>query len=148
MLATHLCVHCRRLLIPVLAIALGSCPTARGEPDAPNVRFEHDMMVRFHMHENFDLLRAIEKLLIRGKLEDANALARAIYTSPDEPGLAPWSPSGERAKLARKLQQLVDIARKSKAMELVERGRVYGELLTECAPCHSSQPATTLPSQR
>jgi cytochrome c553 len=48
------------------------------------------MMVRFHMHQNFDLVRAIERLLIRGKLEDARIFATAISIAPDEPAHGPW----------------------------------------------------------
>jgi len=49
------------------------------------------MMVRFHMHQNFDVLRAIERLLIKGKLEEAKPLAAAIATAPDEPTHGPWA---------------------------------------------------------
>lgn len=52
--------------------------------------FEADMMVRFHMHENFDLLRAIEKQLVRNKLDDARMFAHAIAEAPDEPNMGPW----------------------------------------------------------
>src|SRR5512140_2376128 len=38
-------------------------------PIPPSKQFEHDMMVRYHMHGSLDLLRAIERLVIRGKLD-------------------------------------------------------------------------------
>jgi hypothetical protein len=66
-------------------------PSPPSAPSPPATRFEHDMMVRFHMHENLGLLRAIEKLLIRGRLDDAQQLARAISDAPDEPGMGSWA---------------------------------------------------------
>ncbi len=77
----------------LLTIALASCSTglADPKPDPPGKRFEHDMMVRFHMHQNFDLLRAIERLLIKGKLDQAKPFAAAIATAPDEPLHGPWA---------------------------------------------------------
>lgn len=77
-------------LLPALALALAGCTAAHA--DDPRERFEKDMMVRFHMHENLGLLRAVEKLLIRGRLEEATALARAIAVAPDEPGLGVYAP--------------------------------------------------------
>jgi hypothetical protein len=74
----------------LLAALLGACSTplaadtTKAEPP-PSVRFERDMMARFHMHQNFDLVRAIERLLIRGKLDEARVFATAISTAPDDP---------------------------------------------------------------
>jgi len=83
------------LAIASALLALAGCQTAsaRDEPPtaSPDVRFEEDMIVRMHMHENFGLLRGIEKLLIRGRLEDARSFARAIADAPQEPGLGPWT---------------------------------------------------------
>ena len=61
-----------------VALAAPSPPAPPGaKPKAP-ADFEHDMMVRYHMHGNLDLLRAIDRLLLRGRLEDARALAQSI----------------------------------------------------------------------
>jgi cytochrome c553 len=68
----------------------GFADTKPSEPP-PSKRFEHDMMVRFHMHQNFDLLRAIERLLIKGKLDEARTFAAAIASAPDEPSHGPWA---------------------------------------------------------
>ena len=106
------------------------CQVAKDPPeDPPNVRFEHDMMVRFHMHENFDLLRAIEKLLIRGKLADATALARSIAEAPDEPGLGAWSPSATRVR-----ELAAALARAPTVEEGCQRA---ARLAVACASCHA-----------
>src|SRR5690242_18201548 len=53
----------------------------------PSERYERDMMVRFHMDQNFDLLRRIERLLIRGRLDEAKRFADAIAIAPGDPSL-------------------------------------------------------------
>lgn len=123
-------VQMTKLLVPLLAIAVASCQTATGDPEPPpKVRFEHDMMVRFHMHENFDLLRSIEKLLIRGKLEEATAFATAISNAPDEPGLGPWA-----AKAARVRELSASLARSPTVDEACRR---EARLAVACAACHA-----------
>ncbi len=55
----------------------------------------------------------------------------------------------DRTKLAKQLQQLADGARKRKTMDTIaERGRIYGEILTVCATCHTAAPVTRLPSEK
>ncbi|HEU4726389.1 MAG TPA: hypothetical protein VFT22_00805 [Kofleriaceae bacterium] len=49
------------------------------------------MMLRYHMHSSLDLVRAIERLLIRGSLEEARTLASAIAEAPAEPDLGAWA---------------------------------------------------------
>jgi cytochrome c553 len=86
------------------------------------------MVVRYHMHENFGLLRAIEKLLVRGKLDEAKAFARAIAEAPDEPG---FSPFGKRATEVR--ERAAALA----AAPTVDEGcRREAQLAAACASCH------------
>jgi hypothetical protein len=94
----------------------------------PSERFEHDMMVRFHMHQSFDLVRAIEKLIVRGNLEDARAFARAIAEAPDEPGLGPWAP---HAALVR--ERAGELAH---AASVEDACRRQARLAEACAGCH------------
>lgn len=114
----------------LLAIALVGCQVGRhpGDLEPPPARFEHEMMVRFHMHENLDLLRAIEKLLIRGKLDEATSLARAIAEAPDEPGLGSWAPQAARVR---------DLAAELARAPSIEEGcRREARLAVACAGCH------------
>ncbi len=121
-----------RLLI---ALLVGACTTsALAEPDTPPVRFEHDMMVRFHMHENFGLVRAIERLLLRGKLEEARDLARAISVAPDEPGMSPW------AALATRVRDQAAVLATAKTVD--EACVAEAKLARECASCHAASGAT------
>lgn len=123
----------RRMLV---AIALaGGCQSSRadapkGEPAEPPTpkRFEQDMMLRFHMHENFDLLRAIERLLIHGKLDEAKRFAAAISEAPDEPGLGSMS---AHAIVVR--DRAATLAR---AQTVDEGCRLEAKLAAACATCH------------
>jgi cytochrome c553 len=119
--------------LAVLALGLFTCrPTASVEAPQPrspeSVRFEHDMMVRFHMHENFDLLRAIEKLLVRGKLDEVRLLARGIAEAPDEPGMAAWA---KQAALVRERAAAL-----ATAPDAAEACRREARLAIACAGCH------------
>jgi cytochrome c553 len=102
----------------------------RREPAEPPPvkRFERDMMIRFHMHESFDLLRAIERLLIRGKLEDAKLFAAAIAEAPDEPGLGPWT---QHAMAVR-----AGAAALAQAKTVDEACKREAKLADACAGCH------------
>lgn len=80
------------------------------------------------MHESFDLLRAIEKLLVRGKLDDARSLAKSIAQAPDEPGLDTW---GARAALVRERAAAV-----ANATTVEEGCRREAKLAEACAGCH------------
>jgi cytochrome c553 len=118
--------------ICLVALACGQAANAEAPqpPPPPSARFEHDMIVRFHMHENFDLLRAIEKLLIRGRLEEAKSFARAIAEAPDEPGLGPWA---QHAALVRDRA-----ARLASASGIADGCRRAADLAEACASCHAS----------
>jgi cytochrome c553 len=121
-----------RLISMSSLVALACCVSANAEPPQPppSERFEHDMIVRFHMHENFGLLRAIEKLLIRGRLDEARSFARAIAEAPDEPGLGPWA---QHATLVR--DRATSLAN---AGGIAEACRRAADLAEACASCHAA----------
>jgi len=90
------------LLLACAACAPSAAATGPGSNGSANgsaisARFEHDMLVRFHMHENFGLVRAIDHLLVRGKLAEARDLARGLAAAPDEPGMASNATTTEAA---------------------------------------------------
>jgi cytochrome c553 len=97
-------------------------------PEPPAKRFEHDMMVRYHMHENLDLARAIEHLLVNGKLDDARGLAHAIALGSQEPDLGPWT---EEAALVR-----TRAAALAEAPSIDEGCRRAAQLAGACVACH------------
>jgi len=86
------------------------------------------MLARFHMHENFDLLRAIEKLLVRGNLDDARALAGGIAAAPDEPGLSQFA---VQATLVRTRAGML-----ARATRLDDACRAEARVADACAGCH------------
>lgn len=96
--------------------------------DTPTPTPEHDLAMRFHMHRNFDLLRAIERLLIRGKLDEARRFAEAIATAPDEPAHGPWAAHAvavrDRAMAVARATSVDDALRKET------------RLAAACGDCH------------
>ncbi len=129
----------------------GSASEAR-RPAPPDLapareRFERKLMMRFHMHASFDLARGIERMLIRGKLEDARPLAAALAIDPEPPGLAPWA------------TQLALVRTRARAVETApavdEACRRAARLAEACARCHVDasaqpefQPPTAAPDDR
>lgn len=139
-----------KIVIFAIAVCCAvSCSTAAATPtpsvgsnDAATSRFEHDMLVRFHMHENFSLVRAIERLLLRGKLAEARDFARAIAIAPDEPGMSTWS---KQTLLVRDRAAELASATTLDAAFVAE-----SKLATECAGCHLATgvaPEFATPSQ-
>lgn len=131
-----------RIWTTVAAIALGAaCALSRADtpkreaPEPPPTkRFERDMMVRLHMHESFDLLRAIERLLIRGRLDEAKVFAAAIAGAPDEPGLGPWT---RQAITVR--ERAAALARATTIAEACQR---EAKLAAACGRCHADAGAS------
>lgn len=123
-----------RGLACAIAVLAGCQPAGAGadpkpEPEPPQAEwFERDMLVRFHMHENFDLLRAIEKLFVRGKLEDGRVFARAIAEAPEEPGLDSFA---KRATDVR-----ARAAEVAAATTIDDALRREARLAQACADCH------------
>ena len=122
-----------KLSLVVVATAL-MCPLLAAAPDpqppSPDKRptFERGMMVRFHMHENFGTVRAIERLLLRGKLDNAKFLAEGIGEAPDEPGLSAFA-----AHEARVRTRAQDLAQAKDVDQAIRRSAL---LLDACAGCH------------
>jgi hypothetical protein len=95
----------------------------------PSQRFERDMMLRFHMLSSFDAARTIERLLLRGNLDDARYFARALATEPDVPGLGPWA---KQVGLVRDRAAAV-----ATAPAIEEACRRTAGLVEACAGCHA-----------
>lgn len=105
-------------------------PVAK-EPPAelpPAQRFERDVMIRLHMHDNFDLLRAIERLLIRGKLEEAARFATAIAEVPDSPAHGSYA---AQAVLVRDRAAAV-----ARATTVDQACQLEAKLAAACGGCH------------
>jgi cytochrome c553 len=129
----------RALLLLLLASACQRA-TAQVPDPPPETRFERDMMRRFHMHQSFDLVRAIERLLIRGKLEDAARFAEAIATAPDEPGL------GRGAVHAAAVRERALAVSRAKTVD--EALRAETRLAAACAGCHRELGGVTFDEPR
>lgn len=122
-----------RTLCLLVAVVAGCTPTASagsGSNDGSDIsaRFEHDMLVRLHMHENFGMVQAIEHLLVRNQLDEARELARGIALAPDEPGMSAWAT--ETAKVREQASAVANARTIDDAIHAVTR------LGAECAGCH------------
>ncbi len=105
-------------------------PAAKAPPTElpPTERFERDVMLRLHMHDNFDLLRAIERLLIRGKLEEAARFATAIAEVPDSPAHGSYA---SQAVLVRDRAAAV-----ARATTVDQACKLEAKLAAACGGCH------------
>jgi mono/diheme cytochrome c family protein len=113
-----------------LGVADTAPPTRPAKPTKPKPpeRFERDSVMRLHMHENFDLLRAIERLLIVGKLDEAKRFAAAISEAPDAPAHGPWA-----AHVVAVRDRAAALAR---ATTVEQACRLEATLAGACAGCH------------
>lgn len=108
-----------RLVEPHAAPA--AAPAERIELDRPRV-------VRFHMQRHFDDLRAIERQLIAGRLDEARALAHLLARPAGDPGIAPWAPEA---------RQVADAALAlAAAPSLDDACRRAARVSAACAACH------------
>lgn len=125
----------RRLLALLPLVFLAPTAVADREPPPPK-RFERDMVARFHMHQSFDLVRAIERLLIRGKLDEAKRFAEAIAMAPDEPAHGAWA-----AQTAAVRERATALAR---ATSVDDALRKETQLAGACGACHRETYGTAM----
>lgn len=113
--------------LAVLA-GLSSHGVADAPKPTPPERFEREDVQRMHMHENFDLLRAIERLLIVGKLDEAKRFAAAISEAPHTPAHGPWA-----THVITVRDRAAALAR---ATTVEQACRLEAKLAGACAACH------------
>jgi cytochrome c553 len=111
----------RGLLLASLATV--AALSRHGIADGPR-----DDIQRLHMHENFDLLRAIERLLIVGSLEEAKRFAAAISEAPHTPAHGPWA-----TQVIAVRDRAAALAR---ATTVEQACRLEAALAGACASCH------------
>ena len=125
--------------LALVLIAIGVHGAARAEPK-PSKRFEDNMMVRFHMHENYGVLRTMERLLVHGKIDAARDLADAIARAPEVPGMSTWA-----AQTARVRKSAAALASTTSVNEAL---REEARLAAACGGCHvdsGAQPEFSTP---
>lgn len=116
----------------LICLSLAAYSVASADKTEPGL--EHDTAVRLHMHENFDLLRGMEKLLIRGRLDEAKQFARAIADAPDEPGLGTFAPYAVKVR---------DRAAELATAKTIEAAcTAEAQLAAACAGCHVAASVT------
>ncbi|MEO8706816.1 MAG: hypothetical protein ABI867_42710 [Kofleriaceae bacterium] len=119
--------HGARGALALLVIAAGFHNGARAEP-TPTKRFEANMMVRLHMHENYGVLRAMERLLVHGKVDPAHDLADAIARAPEVPGMSTWAVQMTRVRRSA--------AALASTPSVNESLREEARLAAACGRCH------------
>jgi cytochrome c553 len=125
--------HAFALVIGSIAGLVGGSSLADPPPKPERDRARELDTMRMHMHANFDLVRGIERLLIRGKLEEAKRFATAIAMAPDEPAHGPWA-----TRVITVRDRAAELARAT-TVESAVRG--VAKLGAACASCHAE--ATT-----
>jgi len=103
---------------------LGRSSRAPPQPDP----IDRDTMMRLHMHASFDLIRAIERLLIRGKLEDAKRFAATMSEPADAPAHGPWA---SQVILVRDRAAAV-----ARATTVAQACQLEARLAAACGGCH------------
>jgi cytochrome c553 len=129
--------HMRSHLALAFAIAVAiSMQIAAADRDPAPKRVERDQVARFHMHQSFDLVRAIERLLLRGKLEEAKRFAEAIALAPDAPAHGAWA--------AQTLAVRDRALALSKATSVDDALRRATKLAAACGDCHRDTYGSTM----
>lgn len=96
--------------------------------DSPSGRFEQNMMVRLHMHDDHDALQRIQGWLVHGKLDAARELADALARAPDEPGMSAFTIQTTRVRASA--------AALAQATSIDEALREEPRLAAACGACH------------
>lgn len=89
---------------------------------------DRDTMMRLHMHASFDLIRATERLLIRGKLDDAKRFAATISEPSEAPAHGPWA---SQVVLVRDRAAAV-----GRATTVTQACQLEAQLAAACGGCH------------
>ena len=118
---------------PVDSIAaLGTRHAMSGSKAPAQPRFENRAAVRYHMARHFDDLRAVERLLVANKLEDAKTRAFLLTIPSSDPGMAPWESQSMHVTAAA-----VEL---TKAPTIATACRTEARLAKACAECHTRVP--------
>lgn len=108
----------------LLALAVAACSSAYG--DAPSL--ERPDVVRERMRRQFNDLRDIEDMLLKGKLEDAKARSFLVTRQSNDAGLG---------GLAAQAQAVTDAATSlGEARDVPEGCRRLAKVVGACAECH------------
>ncbi len=117
----------RKPLVPGVPDARPAAP-GRSSRTPPPDPIDGDTMMRLHMHASFDLIRAIERLLIRGKLDDARRFAATISEPADAPAHGPWA---SQVLLVRDRAAAV-----ARATTVAQACQLEARLAAACGGCH------------
>jgi cytochrome c553 len=126
------------LLVAMALVAAPGTHIGRAEPAAakppvpgrapPPDPLDRDTMMRLHMHASFDLIRAIERLLISGKLDDAKRFAATISEPADAPAHGRWA---SQVVLVRDRAAAV-----ARATTVAQACQLEAKLAAACGGCH------------
>jgi mono/diheme cytochrome c family protein len=111
----------------VFALAIASGCQAAAEEAVP-ARKHDELMGRFHMYRGYDLSRAIDRLLVRGDLDNARALAASMANITPPPALETWA---RQTSLVR--DRAAALASATSVDDACRRAARVGEA---CAACH------------
>ena len=124
-----------RAILFLAALASAGCQrSVASERDDPlreppeRLSFKSAPTVRYHMRRHLDDLRAIERMLVHGHLDEAKALAFMLAKPEGDPGMTPAAADARRS---------VEIARGLAAARSIDEALRYEARVAEtCAECH------------
>ncbi len=97
------------------------------EPSRP-VQLDRPAVVQFHMRTHLDDLKAVQRHLIAGKLDDAQAAAFMLTKPANDPGLAQWQVQTDR--VVSEAKGLTD------AKTVTDGCKRLARVAEACAECH------------
>lgn len=108
------------------------------EPPKP-VQLDRPAVVQFHMRTHLDDLKAVQRHLIAGKLDDAQAAAFMLTKPANDPGLAQWQMQTDR--VVTEAKALTD------AKTVTDGCKRLARVAEACAECHvRTQTAPVFPA--
>jgi hypothetical protein len=114
------------LAVLAFSFALAGCSVSHA--DNGPAAYDHAAIVGVHMHQHYDMLGAIQHLVIHDDLYDVRAIAQSIADAPDEPGLKSWPAQSALVRARAK-----DLATAPNNDEACRR---TAQLVAACARCH------------
>jgi cytochrome c553 len=117
------------LALAVLGLVVGDSAAADREPTARPPVLTDRALVRYHMRRHFEDLKAVERLLVSGDLDNAKALAFMLSKPEADPGLKPWA--AEAREVSYAAHGL------AAARGLDEALRREPRIAAACADCHT-----------
>lgn len=137
----------RNIVVTALLASVGCSASTAAKTDDPQpeppepARFDRPAMVKFHMSQHFNDLRAVEQLLVAGELDVAKVRAFLLTRPAPDPGMARWkSEVDDVTQAARALANAPGIDEACRREARVAEACAYCHLHSQALPVFSTPP--------